>query len=528
MRPHAHYAMLLLTVATACVADPTSVASPARIPANAVASTDPLGNVNRLPAALEQKVGAVRADLTAGGFAVTRGYWTLWDDFDCRYPIQTIGYCFGNNPTAPYGLAIVPQWKDEYWDQRFHHIVTQPRRNMAATFRMDRREALLVIAQMPPPARYFGIQTNVFTREDEFNPSDIIIPRVSADPLLQSILFGGSPDPLRRTMVASIGNATNNVVMKNRTGQQPWGKPGYFLISSDAGLTQAIIDALGRAGVSSSAVFTEPVAPQLVHLGLDRAADDMITYIRYALPEDKVAGDRWRRELPVTILRIRDMSERQYSHPYPIPEYTTRTANYDEAALQTDLGALVNAVRAHWDQPDADVRTFFSAYTYLDLIGQHCLGYPDPTRGPMDCLGDTQDADYQISQSLRLDEDLVVAVLGTLATETGNATYVSVSVNWFPKLVGVLNLDDTDLSGSAAPFAAALQHDARLFYLHYVARDCRGLTPCVEVPTRSVPAGEVIKLIQRNYINPGSTNGPRPDKLRNPIAITFDGRYRPQ
>ncbi len=104
----------------------------------------------------------------------------------------------------------------------------------------------------------------------------------------------------------------------------------------------------------------------------------------------------------------------------------------------------------------------------------------------MDCLGDTQDADYQISQSAQIDGGKVIAVVGTLSKATGNATYTSLSVNWFPELVGVANIDDTDLLGTAARFGTA---NSSLFYVYYVARDCTGLTPCREISKRLVPTG---------------------------------------
>ena len=44
----------------------------------AAAATDPLGNINRLPGGLEQRVRLLSTDLQAKGFAVARGYWTLW------------------------------------------------------------------------------------------------------------------------------------------------------------------------------------------------------------------------------------------------------------------------------------------------------------------------------------------------------------------------------------------------------------------------------------------------------------------
>ena len=38
-----------------------------------------------------------------------------------------------------------------------------------------------------------------------------------------------------------------------------------------------------------------------------------------------------------------------------------------------------------------------------------------------------------------LDGGQVIAVVGALGTKTGNSTYTSLSVNWFPELVGVLS-----------------------------------------------------------------------------------------
>ena len=501
----------------------------------AAAATDPLANMNRLPAALEQTVGQLRTDLETKGFAVARGYFTLWGVDDCKYPIQSVGYCYGNNPTAPYVLAMVPPWNDEYVDQRFHHLLNEPLRNMTAIHRLDPREALVIVAQLPPPARYFGLGTNVFTREAVLNSNDSIYVKLStnpvfSDPLLLGILFGVSPDPSRRMMIASIGNSINNAMIENQTGQSPWNRPAYFVITSDADLQAKMADALVRAGATRSDIFTEPVAPGLIRLGLNRSADDLVTYIRYAMPDDTTAGDQWRQKLPITILRVRDMSSRQYDQPLPIPAYTEHTATFDQMAkpMTDDFANLQNAVRSYWGQPEAPLIPFFSAYKFLDLLGQHCLGSPDPTRGPMDCLGDSQDDDFQISGSGQIDNGEVIAVVGTLATETGNATYTSLSVNWFPQLVGVANIDDTALKGSAAPFASALKnYSDNMFYVYYVARDCTGLAHCREISTKLVPNGALLKFIQRNYMNPGSTSGPDPNKMLNPVAIVLDGNHQP-
>ena len=80
----------------------------------------------------------------------------------------------------------------------------------------------------------------------------------------------------------------------------------------------------------------------------------------------------------------------------------------------------------------------------------------------MNCLGDTQDADYQISaDTYQLDNDQVIAAVGTLGTKTGNATYTSLSVNWFPELVGVLNRDDTVITSYSIHYTKLYDFRAR-------------------------------------------------------------------
>jgi hypothetical protein len=502
-----------------------------------------MSKVNPLPAPLEHTVQAFRAEVGSRGFEVARGYWTLWGAEECKYAIQTVGLCYGNNPTAPYVIGIVPQWSDEYFDQRFQHALMQPRRNMIGTYRLGEREALVVMAQMPPSARYFGVHTNVYSRKDELNENDPIysdLYDIDPDfPALRGVLFVTTPDPERMLMVASIGDSLNNVVIQNKNGESPWSQQRFFIITADRDLAEEMTDALEQAGVDPDHVLVEPVARDLVTLGYGAEADDLITYMRYALPDDPAAGDAWRATLPATVLRVRDKDSSEAVDAFDIPEYVSKENNYsqDERLLVGRLAALEAQVRDYWgqDSTEAPTKIFLSAYKQLDLVGQHCLGYGSPLgddRGPMDCLGDNQDTDYQLGQSMTLDNGEVIAVLGTLATETDNATYVSLSVNRYPALVGVANLDDTDLVGSAARFQAAagvdvLGDDAHKFYVYYIARDCSGLQDCLELSRGMVPRGETIKLMQRNYVKPGSTVGPDPERMLNPIAIVLNGNERP-
>ena len=63
----------------------------------ALAKTDPLSKANRLPPSLEKKVQDFKQALEANGYEVARGYWDLWTADDCKYSLQSVGFCYGNN-----------------------------------------------------------------------------------------------------------------------------------------------------------------------------------------------------------------------------------------------------------------------------------------------------------------------------------------------------------------------------------------------------------------------------------------------
>ena len=109
-------------------------------------AADPLSKTNRLPPSLEQKVQDVRNTLEGSGYEVTRGYWTLWSADDCKLPLQSVGFCYGNNPTAPYVVAVVPPWENEFVDKSLHHALLQGKKGMTPIYRLGEREALVVMA----------------------------------------------------------------------------------------------------------------------------------------------------------------------------------------------------------------------------------------------------------------------------------------------------------------------------------------------------------------------------------------------
>ncbi|WP_074667163.1 hypothetical protein [Nitrosomonas communis] len=88
-------------------------------------------------------------------------------------------------------------------------------------------------------------------------------------------------------------------------------------------------------------------------------------------------------------------------------------------------------------------------------------------------------------------------------------------------------MSDVDLEGSASAFAGMVNHTGKL-YVHYFARECTDLPNCHEITRDMIPQDGELKLIQRNYVVPGSTRGPDPTLLVNPSLIIFDGASRPK
>jgi hypothetical protein len=163
----------------------------------------------------------------------------------------------------------------------------------------------------------------------------------------------------------------------------------------------------------------------------------------------------------------------------------------------------------------------------------------------MDCQADQQEAALYFSSPRPLDSGQVLAVVGTLATETGNATYVGLSANDASMMAGVSNVLDSDvttadgvikgLKGSADSFAATVNNTGKL-YVHYFTKNCDvlkdipgGKDSCsptdIVQPALGDPALRGTFIIAlRDYIAPNATSGPDPSKLLTPRLLSF----RPQ
>ena len=517
-----------------------------------------------------QASAATRARLTKAlvgslrrrGFQVNPGYPMLLAKdavATCRnYTFPALNSCLGLNPAAPYVVTVVKSWPHEYVNPATVNMFGPVRPGYSTTYRLDPREAIVIYGQMPPPGLYMGLQTWEWSQRGHWKAKDYNTwahnPR---QPFPMSLMFSTMPptDPTsgRVFSFSALGDIINNVVMQRQSGD-PFGKNRYFIITPSATTDHAVRRALQAQGVPGSYIFTEqipsrdkfgPIGP----LGMGKNAIDFNTWFRYAVPASPDAADAWRSQLPLTVLRVRAPASVGPVKRYGALILDKHTA-HSEAYLAGDLQKLVNAVcdrtssAVHLNSTDCAQPPPASS-VMVDIVRELDNG---DWRGPycrhinMNCDGDNPDSAFFYSNPRPLDSRQVYAVLGTLATQTGNATYGGLSVNDAASLFTPSNLLDTNLKGSADGYANTVKNTGK-FFVHYYTRDCGVLGPllgkdklaqdCTSITTEMVPKqgdptalGDpalqgMFQLGIRDYIVPGTARGADTSKLLRPRILMF-------
>jgi hypothetical protein len=475
---------------------------------------------NKIPGQVESKARRLMNGLKQQGYEVERGYVRLYTEKDCPLSYQEMGMCYGNNPAAPYVTFSVPTWPEEFIDPATDEAFGFNYAGYSTSYRLDPREAIIILGILPPEASYFGLQTYVFTRQDTFNTQSPTYLFMEDKPPLMRMFFTKVPqNPERLVSLASLSNSINHVVIAEQSGQV-FNQQRYFIITGDQYLDRTIRDALNQIWVKDDQIFTEQI-PANVDLGLHESADDFVTLMRYAMPADGgekgTPSDVWRSELPLVVLRVRDTRLDRSPEKYPVFTEPEERPIASEFNLLDDLKSLVQAVSLKWGQPAAALSAMPMLRVQpspINMVGPKCLLIG------MNCLADTQDTSYQYSFPLPLGENIVYAVVGTLGTRTNNATYVGLGLTSTMRMLGFDNRSHFDLEDSASDYAPVVSN-AEKFFVYYFTRNCSGLDSftgghCLEIsdsdlPLCDDPASPVcdkLSISLRDYMPLGSQRGP--------------------
>lgn len=140
--------------------------------------------------------------------------------------------CFGNNPAAPYVVPMVQSWPEEFVDPATANALGRTRPGYSSTYRLDPREAIVVLGELPPQARYFGLQSWVFAKQ-WLTPTSPWVPAAydffaNRAPDLVDYLFTTVPNNGDRLQsFSSVSNNINNIVIAEQSGAA-FGQTRYF------------------------------------------------------------------------------------------------------------------------------------------------------------------------------------------------------------------------------------------------------------------------------------------------------------
>lgn len=475
--------------------------------------------------------------LSQYGYSSSQGNTYLMTNEECPLYISIFNSCFDQNPAAPYIIPQVPT-EQSYVDPFYAEQLTTIGPNGLPTniiYRLGDNDALVTIVSYPPKAAYLGYQSYVFTSESSNYPIKVPLQIVS-------------PDPARYELFASIGNDINNVIVQNQNGV-PWGgNVEVYITTSNQALANALIANATAQHINPNSIFIEPVGSN-VRTGNGSSADDLVTLIRYAVPESDSDASSWISGLSSNVLVYKVSNPDIAVSRYGVNQYTARIGTTNEQALQSqlsDLAALLQTYLATAQggtvavnstiPSSADNASFIPSFGF---VGSVCL-----EKGTV-CLGDNQDSSTYANLSLKmLGSSETAFIVGVNHNQLNNADYISNAISNAATSAGVASSSQTNpdsvgfnkgvLTGSAQAvldqlsitIPPSLAPALPYLYVTFVARDCSNptiaaaSTYCINLMGDSlIPADGPILITERSYIRPGTTTGGNVNIMTYPLIV---------
>ena len=340
-------------------------------------------------------------------------------------------------------------------------------------WQLGEQEAIVIVGNTPPAAKYFSYQTLLGT--------------------LPISPWPPSPDYVPLRIAPSVGDAFNIKTIKT-IGPNHTERPIVILITGHRGTAQAIREALLTAGYPDAIINVEIIAPALGPLGVNGEGSWYYWAHRVAVPESedelldylKGISDRYK------VFRVtpnQKLAEKLGDDPEPVPVLRVRGTGHTEMDLYPALKQLRQAILDQYagkqfKELDTDV------YKGATSDGNE-VRLEKPYAGlqrNVQTLGATRETNYLGTYPnfrLRQGTDEFVVVYGVNHQLTGKATYSSISAyadkyRWF----GAATMLSTEFENSARDYLPADQYpdpNIDLLYAIKVARDCSGELHCLEI-----------------------------------------------
>lgn len=435
-------------------------------------------------------LAAFQSALNQDGFQVSQGVAAILN--------LVAGWCAGT-PLPGFDHALYAN--DQPYLQLLIPKSAQEPEQLAGAFQLGPREAVVLIGQTPPRAKYFGFHAYLRTRV--------------------------RPDGTRQSLWNSLGDAVNNLTVKT-TGPTPFNSPVVLIFTPDQGTDARVRAALQRAGYPAAILNTVVFPSSMLTLGEGNSADQLFIAMRNAMWEKQAEGDAYIGNPPMSIFRVTPRVEATAS-PFPAPKLRVRGTGQTEMDLMNGLRRLrqgiVNANPGLYSQ---ELNTHITAYEGYDMM----------QRG-VDSWGNSRDAVYIVAgyapefdsvERVTLADDEFLMVYGVNHAATGKASYHSIV--FYSGEVGKVpigRIDDTVFAGTAARYLNGDAAGQGPLYAYKVARDCRGEANCltlgIEKCSRlTIGPDTVLGLFVRMYLEPSTKVAPVMPELLYDRVMKFSPR----
>ncbi|RII28597.1 MAG: hypothetical protein CXR31_01580 [Geobacter sp.] len=450
------------------------------------------------PRALARFQSALNED----GFDVTPGAAMVWD------PLGDL--CAGTIPSAR--LA----------NSGLYLILNVPKKvpkqgeipDLTTRFKIRHDEAVVLIGQTPPPAKYFGFYAWIGTRF--------------------------YPDKGRTEIFGTVGDAVNNATIKT-TGSAPFNTPFALIYTPDQGTDAGIRAALRRAGYPEAIINTNVLPASMLKLGDEETADDFQISLRTALFEDPIAGQRYIQGAPQT-LHIFRVTPRTPAIPNPflMPPLRVRGTGESEMRLMNKLGELRAAIIAAnaGNYHATDFRSAIANYEDYDNL-QREIWADGGTRDAFNLSAGWQMPQPYLNDIITLGDDEFLMVYGVNHVATRKTTYMN--INFYatgrkedggppvPKWDAFVGGVSDDLFPGTATGYLPGDLDANLMYAYKVSRNCGKDEPnCLPLsaPCKRVilDSSTVLGLFFRMYLEPATKVGAAMQEILYDRVIKFSPR----
>jgi len=469
--------------------------------------------------------------LTAMGFTIQEGVVDFPDvlDMGCKCQLPS---CFGNNPSSPYGIFVLPPAPNQEatvpnpYSEWFTEDKTYPE-GWSWFWRLRADEAVVFLGTTPPEMDYFGFTAYLFDcHRAGINPPKCISQTRPPRPPPASAID-------RFPLFASLGDTINNQVIHVSGNEgNSFLKDVVFVLAAHQNVERQVRVALYLAGYPDKMINTYVISPNLVRLGVE-SEKDTLTFVLRMASEMTPALQKY-------ILSAKSLFRISPTNPIPpsdfrplrLPDLRVRGTGRTEVAFLPLVDLLGQAIIDAY--PGYDAHRIFTVNWYE---GYNCI------ENGQNCFGDNRDTPYIIpsfdpvtckpNQDLTLSEGEFYVAYGVNHTASGKATYSNISVIGWDKKSSPLVIDNKGMVGSASYYLGLSPFNpiANKLYAVVFARPGNCVGPpnhCLEVGydcVNGVGADEPMVLAFRAYLEPETNVGPAYSEIVIDRIIKFKPKH---